>query len=127
LGKSANACFQPPGALGFGHQPAAQLQVFGHRHLWKQLAPFGHQGHAALDNLVSSASGSTSPSSSTSPWRGISPCERLEQRGLARTVGAQDHGEAGPDLQRKITQHQKRAIAGAQTAIFRFARGPRPA
>ena len=49
--------------------------------------------------------------------------ERLQQRGLAGAVGAEDHGQPGPALQRQVAQHQEGPVAGAQALRPSGARG----
>jgi hypothetical protein len=95
-------------------QPAAELEVLGHRHLREQLPAFGHQHQAPLDDGMVLASGRSLAVEPHVALARDQAVDRLQQRGLAGAVGAQDHRQAGARLQRQVAQHQEGAVAGRQ-------------
>ena len=70
-------------------------------------------------------SGSSSPSSVTHAAARDQAGERLQQRGLAGAVRAEDHGQPGLGFELQVAQHEEGAVARAQARTFRCAR-PEP-
>jgi hypothetical protein len=95
LGEVGERLLQPRGALGLGHQPAAQLEVLGHRHLRETAAGLRPPAPGRGFTISCVFSGRSSPSSSSVALARDQAVDGLQQRGLAGAVGAQDHGQAG--------------------------------
>jgi hypothetical protein len=100
-------------ALGLGHQPAAELEVLGHRHLREQLPALGHQRDAGAHDLVRLLRQVVAVERDDAAPRDQAR-QRLEQRRLAGAVGAEDHGQARARLEREVAQHEERSVAGRQ-------------
>jgi hypothetical protein len=70
LGEVLEGLLQAPLALGLGHQPATEFEVFGTVICGKELPAFGHQHQAALHDLVRLFIRRSSPSSKTAALAG---------------------------------------------------------
>ena len=104
-----------------------EAQVVQHRQRREDAAALGHVAEAGAGALVGrrALDGPAVPSDGA-PRRGQQAHEGFEQRGLARTVVAEDADAlAGADPQRHPVQHADAAVAGAQRVHLHHAARPR--
>ena len=116
--------FAVAGALRVG----AEQEIFLHRQVAEDAAPFGHQRQSAFDDLMGRQRRDIAAGKAHLLARKRSHDARdgFQQRGLARAVGAEDrHDLAAPDVEGDAVERAMLAIGQAEIGDLKHRRPPR--